>query len=122
MKACRNPVNKEDALSIRKQCEILSVNRSSLYYAPVGESEENLEIMRKIDEHYLDHPTEGVICVQDFLFTLGFVVNHKRVRRLLSLMGLMAIYPKRNLSKLGLSRYIRPYLLKELKIERSNQV
>ncbi len=122
MKACRNPVNKEDALSIRKQCRILYVNRSSLYYAPVGESEENLEIMRKIDEHYLDHPTEGVICVQDFLFTLGFVVNHKRVRRLLSLMGLMAIYPKRNLSKLGLSRYIRPYLLKELKIERSNQV
>ena len=51
MKGCRNLVNKEDALSIRKQCEILSVNRSSLYYAPVGESEENLEIMRKIDEH-----------------------------------------------------------------------
>jgi putative transposase len=114
-------VNKEDSLSIRKQCEILSVNRSSLYYAPVGESEENLEIMRKIDEHYLDHPTEGVIRVQDFLFALGFVVNHKRVRRLLRLMGLMAIYPKRNLSKLGLSKYIRPYLLKGLKIERSNQ-
>ena len=122
MKACRNPVNKEDALSIRKQCEILSVNRSSLYYAPVGESEENLEIMRKIDEHYLDHPTEGVIRVHDFLFALGFVVNHKRVRRLLRLMGLMAIYPKRNLRKLGLGKYIRPYLLKGLKIERSNQV
>jgi putative transposase len=122
MKACRNPVNKEDALSIRKQCKILSVNRSSIYYAPVGESEENPEIMRKIDEHYLDHPTEGVIRVQDFLFALGFVVNHKRVRRLLRLMGLMAIYPKRNLSKLGLSKYIRPYLLKGLKIERSNQV
>ena len=121
MKASKNLVNKEDALSIRKQCEILSVNRSSLYYAPVGESEENLEIMRKIDEHYLDHPTEGVIRVHDFLFALGFVVNHKRVRRLLRLMGLMAIYPKRNLSKLGLSKYIRPYLLKGLKIERSNQ-
>lgn len=121
MKACRDLVNKEDALSIRKQCEILSVNRSSLYYAPVGESEENLEIMRKIDEHYLNYPTEGVIRVQDFLFALGFVVNHKRVRRLLRLMGLMAIYPKRNLSKLGLSKYIRPYLLKGLKIERSNQ-
>ena len=122
MKASKNLVNKEDALSIRKQCEILSVNRSSLYYAPVGESEENLEIMRKIDEHYLDHPTEGVIRVHDFLFALGFVVNHKRVRRLLRLMGLMAIYPKRNLSKLGLGKYIRPYLLKGLKIERPNQV
>jgi putative transposase len=122
MKASRNPVNKEDTLSIRKQCEILSVNRSSIYYAPVGESEENLEIMRKIDEHYLDHPTEGVLRVQDFLFALGFVVNHKRVRRLLRLMGLMAIYPKRNLSKLGLSKYIRSYLLKGLKIERPNQI
>lgn len=123
MKASRNLVNKEDTLSIRKQCEILSVNRSSIYYAPVGESEENPEeIMRKIDEHYLDYPTEGVIRVRDFLFALGFVVNHKRVRRLLRLMGLMAIYPKRNLSKLGLSKYIRPYLLKGLKIERSNRV
>ena len=78
--------------------------------------------MRKIDEHYLNYPTEGVIRVQDFLFALGFVVNHKRVRRLFRLMGLMAIYPKRNLSKLGLSKYIRPYLLKGLKIERPNQV
>lgn len=108
-------MNKEDALSIRKQCEILSVNRSSLYYAPVGESEESLEIVRQIDEHYLDHPTEGVLRAQDFLFALGFVVNHKRVRRLLRLMGLRAIYPKRNLSKLGLSKYIRPYLLKGFK-------
>jgi putative transposase len=70
----------------------------------------------------LDYPTEGVIRVRDFLFALGFVVNHKRVRRLLRLMGLRTIYPKRNLSKLGLSKYIRPYLLKGLKIERSNQV
>jgi putative transposase len=60
--------------------------------------------------------------MQDLLLTLGVVVNHKRVRRLLRLMGLMAIYPKRNLSKLGLSKYIRPYLLKGLKVERSNQV
>ena len=108
-------------MSIRKQCEVL-FNRSGLYYAPVGESEENLEIMRKIDEHYLDHPAEGVLRVQDFLFTLGFVVNHKRVRRLLRLIGLMAIYPKRNLSKPGLSKYLRPYLLRGMKIERLNRV
>jgi len=93
MKERQELVDKEEGMSIRKQCEVLSVNRSGLYYAPVGESEENLEIMRKIDEHYLDHPAEGVFRVQDFLFTLGFVVNHKRVRRLLRLMGLMAIYP-----------------------------
>jgi putative transposase len=75
-----------------------------------------------MDEHYLKHPTEGVIRMQDLLLSLGMVVNHKRVRRLLRLMGMMAIYPKRNLSKLGLSKYIRPYLLRGLKIERSNQV
>ena len=69
MKERQELVNKEEVMSIRKQCEVLSVNRSGLYYAPVGESEENLEIMRKIDEHYLDHPAEGVLRVQDFLFT-----------------------------------------------------
>jgi putative transposase len=115
-------VDNQHELSIRKQCELLSIHRGGLYYAPKGESEENLKIMRIMDEHYLEHPTEGVISMKDFLFTLGFLVNHKRVRRLLRLMGLMAIYPKRNLSKLGLKKYIHPYLLKGLKITRPNQV
>ena len=118
----RGLVDNEYILSIRKQCSLLSVHRSGLYYAPLGEKQENLEIMRIMDEHYLKHPTEGVIRVQDLLFTLGFIANHKRVRRLLRLMGLMAIYPKRNLSKLGLSKYIRPYLLKGLHIDRPNKV
>jgi putative transposase len=93
-----------------------------VYYKPVGESEENLAIMRLMDEHYLDHPTEGVLQMQDYLLLCSFVVNTKRVRRLLRLMGIMAIYPKRNLSKLGLKKYIRPYLLKGLDITRPNQV
>jgi putative transposase len=118
----RKLVDNQHRLSIRKQCEILSLHRSSLYYSPCKEKQENLEIMRIMDEHYLKHPSEGVLRVQDLLFSLGFIVNHKRVRRLLRLMGLMAIYPKRNLSKLGLAKYIRPYLLKGLKIERPNQV
>jgi len=109
-------------LSVRDQCEVLSIHRSGLYYAPRGEKQENLEIMRIMDEHYLKHPTEGVIRMQDFLMSLGFVVNHKRVRRLLRLMGIMAIYPKRNLSKLGMKKYIHPYLLKNLDIDRPNQV
>jgi len=115
-------IDTEHVLSVRKQCEILSVHRSGLYYKPQGEKKNNLEIMRIMDEHYLKHPTEGVIRMQDLLLGLGIVVNHKRVRRLLRLMGLMAIYPKRNLSKLGLIKYIRPYLLKGLKIDRPNQV
>ena len=108
----RELVENEDSLSVRKKCYLLSVHRSGLYYKPVGEKQENLEIMRIMDEHYLKHPTEGVIRMQDLLISLSFVVNHKRVRRLLRLMGLMAIYPKKNLSKLGLSKYIRRYMLK----------
>jgi putative transposase len=115
-------IDTEHILSTRKQCEILSVHRSGLYYNPQGEKKDNLEIMRNMDEHYLKHPTAGVMRMQDMLLSLGMIVNHKRVRRLLRLMGMMAIYPKRNLSKLGLIKYIRPYLLKGLKIERSNQV
>jgi putative transposase len=118
----RKLVDTEHGLSVRQQCDLLEIHRSGLYYKPCGEKPENLEIMRLMDEHYLDHPTEGVIRMQDFLLALGFVVNHKRVRRLLRLMGLMAIYPKRNLSKLGLKKYIHPYLLKGLDIDRPNKV
>jgi putative transposase len=122
MNQLRKLVDNEHTLSVRQQCELLEIHRSGFYYKPCGEKPENLEIMRLMDEHYLDHPTEGVIRMQDFLFALGFVVNHKRVRRLLRLMGLMAIYPKRNLSKLGLKKYIHPYLLKGLNIDRPNMV
>lgn len=118
----RELIDNQNDLSIRKQCDLLSIHRSGFYYSPKGENEENLKIMRIMDEHYLEHPTEGVISMQDMLFALGFVVNHKRVRRLLRLMGLMAIYPKKNLSKLGLKKYIHPYLLKGLDINRPNKV
>ena len=122
MNQLRKLVDAEHELSVRKQCELLTIYRSGLYYKPRGEKPENLEIMRIMDEHYLKHPTEGVIRMQDLLLALGFVVNHKRVRRLLRLMGLKAIYPKKNLSKLGLKKYIHPYLLKGLNIVRPNQV
>ena len=115
-------VKREEILSVRCQCELVSVTRGSFYYQPLGETEENLRIMRLMDEHYLKHPTEGVLRMRDFLLALGIVANHKRVRRLLRLMGLMAIYPKRNLSRLGQAKYIRPYLLKDLRIVRPNQV
>jgi len=115
-------VNRKETLSIRCQCKLVSVNRGSFYYKPFGETKENLRIMRLMDEHYLKHPTEGVIRMRDFLLALGIVANHKRVRRLLRLMGLMAIYPKKNLSRFGQAQYIRPYLLKGLMIDRPNQV
>jgi len=122
MKDREKLISKDEKLSVRKQCELLTVNRSNLYYEVVPESQENLDIMKKIDEHNLDFPTHGVLRMQDFLLGLGIIVNHKKLRRLLRLMGIMAIYPKRNLSKLGLAKYVRPYLLKGLNIERPNQV
>jgi putative transposase len=109
-------------MSLRQQCKHLEISRSGLYYQPVKESETNLNIMRLMDEHYLKHPTHGVLRIQDYLLGLSLIVNHKRVRRLLRLMGLMAIYQKKNLSKLGMAKYIRPYLLRGLEINKANHV
>jgi putative transposase len=122
MKELRSFVSNNEKLSIRSQCELLETNRSSLYYQPKEEKPENLDYMRLMDEYWLQHPTYGVLQMQDFLRSKGLQVNHKRVRRLLRLMGIMAIYPKKNLSKLGEAQYIRPYLLRNLTIERPNQV
>lgn len=122
MKDLQKFVSEEENLSVRNQCSILGICRSNLFYKPVEESAENLKIMRLMDEQFLAHPSDGVLRMQDFLFLIGFTVNHKRVRRLLRKMRIMAIYPKRNLSKLGQAIYKRPYLLKGLKIERPNQV
>jgi len=115
-------ISDNEKLSVRKQCDLVEISRSTVYYKPMGESQENLQIMRLMDEEFHEHPTHGVIQMQDFLFALLFSVNHKRVRRLLRKMGIMALYPKRNLSKLGHAKYIRPYLLRGLEINRPNQV
>ena len=108
-------------MSIRKQCTLLTVNRSSLYYRPKGESPENLKMMQIMDKHAIDHPAEGVNSMVFMLRRKGYGVNPKRVRRLLRLMGHHAIYPKKNLSKLGQAKYIRPYLLRNVAITRANQ-
>ena len=122
MKDLKIYISDNEQLSIRRQCELLELSRSSIYYEILGESEENLRIMRIMDEEFLEHPTHGVLQMQDFLFATGFMINHKRVRRLLRKMGIMAIYPLRNLSKLGHAKYVRPYLLRGLKITKPNQV
>jgi len=122
MKEIKGYVMGNEMLSIRAQCELLDINRSSIYYLPVGESQENLNIMRLIDEHHLEHPTHGVVQIRDFLRLNGFTIGAKRVRRLMRLMGIEVIYPKRNLSKLGHAKYIRPYLLRGLQVIRPNQV
>ena len=109
-------------MSQRRQCELLGLNRSMQYYKPAGEDPANLELMRLMDEEYMEHPTKGVLGMVDFLRALGILTGPKRVRRLLRKMGIMAIYPKRNLSKLGLTKYIQPYRLRGLEVTHSNHV
>lgn len=109
-------------ISVRRQCEILEVPRSSLYYKPKGEKEINLTMMQIMDRHLTEHATEGVVSMVYLLTGLGYVVGPKRIRRLFKLMGRETLYRRKNLTKSGLREYIRPYLLRNLKIERPNQV
>lgn len=110
------------ALSIRQQCALLSVSRSNFYYQPKEEKPENLEMMLIMDKHLLNHSTEGVVSMVYLLAGMGFLVGPKRIRRLFRLMGRQTIYRRKNLTKMGLREYIRPYLLRNLAIERPNQV
>jgi len=109
-------------LSVRRQCELLSVNRNRLYYRPVAEKPENLHMMDLLDKHLIEHPTEGVVSMVYYLKGLGYPVGPKRIRRFFRLMGRQTIYRRKNLTKLGLKEFIKPYLLRGLKITHSNQV
>jgi putative transposase len=109
-------------LSIVRQCELTGLARSSLYYVPVEESAEDLELMRHIDEQYTRTPFYGSRRMIVELRKLGWVVNRKRVQRLMRRMGLEAIYPKPRLSKPASGQKIYPYLLRDMKIDRPNQV
>jgi putative transposase len=109
-------------LSIRRQCELLSLTRSSLYYAGQPESPENLRIMEAIDRQYLKTPFYGIRKMTVTLNEQGFVVNHKLVRRLMRLMGLVAIYQKPKTTWRNPQHKVYPYLLRDLVIDRPNQV
>lgn len=109
-------------VSIRRQCDLFNIHRSGVYHQVQTESDFNLSLMRKMDEWILDDPTIGVITMVDFFKDQGIDINHKRVRRLMRLMGYMAIYPKKHLSALGDSQYIHPYLLRGFSISKANQV
>ena len=109
-------------LSVRRQCELLGLNRSSLYYQATGESDFNLMLMRELDEQYTRTPFYGVLKMTEHLRQSGHAVNEKRVRRLLRQMGLEAVYPKPNLSRKHPDHKVFPYLLRGLDINRCNQV
>jgi putative transposase len=109
-------------ISIARQCELLGLARASYYYQEVPESEENLLLMRLLDEQYTRTPFYGIRKMTAWLGSQGYEVNHKRVARLLRQMGLSAIYPKPRLSQPGEQTTRYSYLLRGLSIDRVNQV
>ncbi len=109
-------------ISVRRQCELLGVNRAGLYYQSRAESEENHLLMRLLDEQYTRTPFYGSRKMTEWLRAKGFEVNRKRVSRLMALMGVEAVYPKPKLSAPGEGHKIYPYLLRGVEVTRVNQV
>jgi len=107
---------------VQRQCELLDLPRSSFYYQPVPESPENLQLMRLIDEQYLKTPFYGSRRMAAWLKRQDYTVNRKRVQRLMGLMGLEALHPKRRTTQPGAGHKIYPYLLRDVEITRPDQV
>lgn len=111
-------------LSLQRQCKLLQIHRSGIYYKPRGESKLNLELMRLMDEHYTHHPFKGAKRMHTWLtLDKGYKVNKKRIERLYSrVMGLRAIMPGKHTSRRNKEHKVYPYLLRNLTVDRPNQV
>ena len=109
-------------ISIRRQCELLGLNRATLYYQPAQESAVNLHLMRLMDEQYLKTPFYGYPRMTAYVRRLGYTVNPKRIRRLMRKMGMAAIYPKPRTTQAAQGHKVYPYLLRDLPITHANQV
>jgi putative transposase len=116
------PAHKQ--IAVYRQCELLSLSRSSLYYNSRRCTQYNQMLMKLIDRQYVETPFYGIDKMTEYLSRQGHHVNHKRVRRLMRLMGLEAVYPrrKRGLSISDKQHKIYPYLLKDVQIKRPDQV
>jgi putative transposase len=110
------------ALSVRRQCELLGLPRSTLYYQPATETGENLRLMRLLDEQYLRTPFYGSRRMTAWLQTQGHAVNRKRVQRLMRVMGLEGLTPKRSTSKPAKGHRVFPYLLRDVEIVHPDHV
>ena len=115
-------INKEHELSLRKQCKLLTLARSNLYYKPKGESAENLKFMEIIDKQFLKTPWYGSRQMARYMQRQGHKCGRHRIRRLMRLMRLVPIYQEPNASKKHPEHKIYPYLLKDMVIDRPNQV
>jgi len=109
-------------ISIRRQCELIGLNRASYYHQPAGETALNLTLMRLIDEQYLRTPFYGYPKMTIHLRQQGYHVNRKRVARLMQKMGLQALFPGRGLSQPAAGHRVYPYLLRGLTITHPDQV
>ena len=105
-----------------RQCELLGISRSNLYYQPVGPSDEELAILRLMDEQYLKTPFYGSRRMVAYLAQQGYQVNRKRAQRLMRQLGIEAVYPKPKLSKRHPEHQVYPYLLRDVEIASVNQV
>ncbi|QHT65354.1 IS3 family transposase [Rhodocytophaga rosea] len=115
-------VSPQAKLSLRQQCRLLSISRASFYYEPKQENADNLGMMQLMDAHILEEPTAGVLTMQSMLEEKGYKAGYERIRRLMRLANIRPIYPRKQLTQLGDKKYIYPYLLRNLKVERANQV
>jgi putative transposase len=110
------------SLSIARQCQLVSISRSGYYYQPSGENELNLTLMRLIDEQHMRTPYYGARQMARHLRREGYVVGRKRVRRLMQKMGLCVVYQRPRTTVPALNHEVYPYLLRDLVIDRPNQV
>jgi putative transposase len=118
----RSWIEEDQQISLRRQCQLAGVSRSTAQYIPVPVNPEDLLLMRRIDEQYLKRPEYGSPRMTDWLHDQGLKANHKRVERLMRVMGIQAITPGPHTSKPALGHKIYPYLLRNVEIERVNQV
>ena len=109
-------------LSVRRQCALLGLHRSNLYYEPVAESSENLQLLRSIDELYLEHPHLGSRGMVSHLARRSILINRKKMRRMLGILGLQSIAPKPRTTIRAPGQAVYPYLLRGLAITRPNHV
>lgn len=122
MKERLTAIDKSYSLPVKRQCELLDLNRSTLYYEPKEVRDSELELMRKIDEIHIKYPFYGSRRIRDSLEDQGLRVNRKRIQRLMRLMGICALYPKKKTSLPGKGHKVYPYLLRGLTIKGPNHV
>lgn len=119
----KQKISSAHGLSVVKQCQLLSIPRSSAYYQPQAISDEDIKLMRLLDELHLKYPFYGSRRLRDPLSDeYGLNINRKRIQRLMRQMGIQAVYPKKNTSRANPAHKVYPYLLRGLDINRSNQV